>query len=88
MKPIYSRLDNRLKAHIFVCVLSLIMYRYMIRKLKHLKLSESRIVEEIKNMRIAFIKQQNSNSVKKVLETMTQEQIQIYNTLNLQQFIL
>jgi transposase len=87
VKPIYSRLDNRLKAHIFVCVLSLIMYRYMIRKLKQLELSESRIVEEIKNMRIAFIKQENSNSIKKVMETMTKEQIQIYNTLKLERFL-
>lgn len=87
VKPIYSRLDNRLKAHIFVCVLSLIMYRYMIRKLKYLELSESRIIEEIKNMRIAFIKQENSNRIKKVMETMTKEQIQIYNTLKLERFL-
>ena len=87
IKPFYSRLDNRLKAHIFVCVLSLILYRYMIRKLKNLQLSEPKIVEEIRNMRIAFIKQENSNSVKKVLETMTSEQIQIYNALKLERFL-
>ena len=42
IKPFNLRKDRRLKAHIFICVLSMILYRYMIWKLKDLKLSENR----------------------------------------------
>ena len=45
----------------------------MAEKIKDLKLSENRLNEELKNMRIAFVKQQDSNSVKKVLENMSPE---------------
>jgi len=87
VKPFNLRKDRRLKIHIFICVLSMVLYRYMIWKLKDLKLSENKINEELKSMRIAFVKQEGSNSVKKVLENMTPEQIEIYSALNLKRFL-
>jgi len=56
----------------------------MLWKLKALDLSEQRITEELKNMRLAFIKEKDSNSVKKVLENMTPEQVRLYFVLNLE----
>ena len=88
VKPFNLRKDRRLKAHIFICVLSMILYRYMIWKLKGLKLSENKLNEELKNMRISFVKQEGSTSVKKVLENMTPEQIEIYSALNLKRFLV
>jgi len=87
VKPFYSRKDPRLRAHIFICVLSMVLYRYMQWKLKELKLSENQLNNELKGMRIAFVKQEGSNSVKKVLENMTPEQIEIYSKLNLGKYI-
>jgi hypothetical protein len=60
----------------------------MIWKLKDLKLSENKLNEELKNMRIAFVKQEGFNSVKKVLENMTPEQIEIYSVLNLKRYLV
>lgn len=88
IKPFNLRKDRRLKVHIFICVLSIVLYRYMIWKLKDLKLSENKLNEELKNMRIAFVKQEDSNSVKKVLENMTPEQIEIYSALNLKRYLV
>jgi len=87
VKPFFHRKDSRLKVHIFICVLSMILYRYMLWKLKLLNLSEQRITEEIKNMRLAFVKQKDSSSVKKVLESMTPEQIRIYSALGLEKYL-
>lgn len=87
MKPFYSRRDPRLKVHIFICVLSMILYRYMQWKLKDMKLLENRLNDELKSMRLAFIKQEGSSFVKSVLEHMTPEQIQVYNSLDLSRFI-
>jgi len=84
MKPFFHRQDSHLRVHIFICVLSMILYRYMLWKLKALDLSEQRITEELKNMRLAFIKEKDSNSVKKVLENMTPEQVRLYFVLNLE----
>jgi len=87
MKPFFHRYDSHLKVHIFICVLSMILYRYMLWKLKDLALSEQQITKEIRDMKLAFVKEAGSTSVKKVLETMTPEQIKIYNRLGLDQFI-
>lgn len=87
VKPFYSRLDNRLKAHIFVCVLSLILYRYMLWKLKALKISEQTIVNELRNMRLGFVMQKDSTVVNKVLENMTPQQIKLYNALGLEKYL-
>ena len=87
VKPFYSRKDPRLKVHVFICVLSMVLYRYMQWKLKELKLSENQLNNELKGMRIAFVKQEGSNSVKKVLESMSPEQMEIYSKLNLGKYL-
>ncbi len=87
MKPFFHRQDSHLRVHIFICVLSMIMYRYMLWKLKELKLSEQKITEELKTMRLAFVKQKDSNSVKKIMENMTTEQIIIHSTLHLEKYL-
>ncbi len=87
MKPFFHRQDSHLRVHIFICVLSMIMYRYMLWKLKELKLSEQKITEELKTMRLAFVKQKDSNVVKKVMENMTSEQISLYLTLGLEKYL-
>lgn len=87
LKPLFHRKDSRLRVHIFICVLSMILYRYMIWKLKDLKMSERTIVQELRNMRLGFIKQKDSNLVNKVLESMTPEQIKLYNALELEKYL-
>jgi len=57
-------------------------------KLKDMKISENKLNEELKSMRLAFIKQEESDSVKIALEHMTLEQIQIYNSLGLGKFMV
>lgn len=87
IKPIYFRKDNHIRMHIFICVLSIIFYRYMLWKLKHLQMTDGRITEEIRNLRLAFVKKNDSSSVRCVLENMTPEQIKIYSALNLERYL-
>ncbi|MCL4383179.1 IS1634 family transposase [Candidatus Marsarchaeota archaeon] len=88
IKPFFHRDDFHLRVHIFICVLSMILYRYMLWKLRDIKLSDGNITKMIRDIRLAFIKGTNSNSVEKVLEHMTPEQIKIYTTLNLERYML
>ena len=55
--------------------------------MRDIKLSEGDITKMIRDMRLAFVKEANSNSVQKVLEKMTPEQIKIYSTLRLDRYI-
>lgn len=87
MKPFFHRYDSHLRVHIFICVMSMILYRYMLWKLKDIRLSEQDVTKEIKDMKLAFIRVNGSTSVTKVLETMTPKQIEIYNKLELRRYI-
>ncbi len=87
VKPINHREDDHIRVHIFVCVLSIVFYRYMLWKLRNLDLSENQIVEELKKMRVAFVKQENTNKVQVVLENMTPNQIELYSQLKMKQFL-
>ena len=87
VKPFFHRKDTHIRVHIFICVLSMMLYRYMLWKLKDLKMSEQTIVEELRSMRLGFVKQKDSNVVNKVLENMTPEQIELYNALGLKKYL-
>lgn len=88
VKPIHHRKDSHIRVHLFICVLSIMLYRYMLWKLKHLNMSEKTIVKELKELRLGFVKRGDSNLVNKVLENMTPEQIDIYNALELKKYVL
>ena len=87
VKPIFHRKDAHIRVHLFICVLSMMLYRYMLWKLKNLNMSEQEIVKELKEMRLGFVKQIDSNLVNKVLENMTPAQINIYNELELKKYL-
>ena len=87
MKPFFHRYDSHLRVHVFICILSMVLYRYMLWKLKYLELSERIITGDIRDMRLAFVKENDSAPLKGVLENMTPEQIEIYNKLELKRYV-
>ena len=60
IKPFFHRDDFHLRVHIFICVLSMILYRYMLWKLRGIRLTEQQITRGIREMKLAFIKEQES----------------------------
>ncbi|MFH1218735.1 MAG: IS1634 family transposase [Candidatus Peregrinibacteria bacterium] len=87
VKPFFHQKDSHLRVHIFICVLSIMLYRYMLWKLKDLKMSEQTIVGELRGMRLGFVKRKDSSAVDKVLENMTPGQIKLYNALGLEKYL-
>ena len=65
----------------------MILYRYMLWRLKGMGLTEQRIIEEIRGMGLAFVKEHGSTSVNRVLERMPPEQIEIYSALDLGRYL-
>jgi transposase len=54
--PIYHRLNKRVRAHIFVCVLSLLVQRYMEKKLadNKLKISSEKVLSKLKTIKVVI----------------------------------
>lgn len=52
--PIWHYEDRRIKAHIFLCLLGMLMFRYMLVKLAPLKMTEHEILAELGRLRLGY----------------------------------
>ena len=86
--PINHHKDFNIRAHIFLCVIGMIFYRYLAWKCKHLDLSLKRLVEELDGIRIALVKSKIGNKVEMIFEEMDVKQAQLFFLLNLEKYML
>jgi len=68
--PINHHTDFNIRAHIFLCIIGMIFYRYLAWKCKHLRLSLGQLVEELEGIRIALVQEKSGGKVKMVVEEM------------------
>ncbi len=75
VKPIYHWKDKRIKAHIFLCFLGVMFFRYMLHKVDELGMSVQRVAEELQKMRVGLVKVKGTKKAKIVVEQMSPEQV-------------
>lgn len=82
LRPNYHWTEKRIRAHIFVCVLALLMERYISTRLTKLGLSLSRAIESLKRMKLGLMDVQGQNQ--KMITTPKEEHKRILKELQLQ----
>ena len=85
--PINHHMDFNIRAHIFLCIIGMIFYRYMAWKCKHLRWSLRQLVEELEGIRVAIVKQKSGGKVEIVLEEMDAKQARLFSLLDLGKFM-
>lgn len=85
--PSFHRKDNRIEANIFLCMTGVLFLRYMMWKLKDLKLSIHDVIEALEGIQLSLTKYKNSNKAKWVVNDMDIIQAAIFSRLNLQEFL-
>jgi transposase len=85
--PINHHKDFNIRAHIFLCIIGLIFYRYLTWKCRHLRLSLRRLVEEFEGIRIALVQGKIGNKIDIVFEEMNAKQAKLFSLLDLGKFI-
>lgn len=90
IKPVNVRTDQHIRAHVFICVMGLLFYRYLQWKLEQngMKCSTMELDEHLKNIRLALVF--NGSRKKKgklVVERMTREQAKIFSILDMAEFV-
>lgn len=60
--PIHHHKDFNIRAHIFLCIIGMLFYRYLAWKCKNLHMSLKQLVEELEGIRIAIVK--NSRGIR------------------------
>jgi transposase len=87
VKPIYHWKDKRIKAHIFLCFLGVLFFRYMLHKVGELGMSAQRVAEELQKMRVGLVRVKGTKKAKIVVEQMSLEQANLFATLKLNRFV-
>ena len=90
IKPINVRTDQHIRAHVFICVMGLLFYRYIQWKLKKKGLNHSTIeLDELLNgIRVAMVfTGSNKKKGNLVVEQMNREEAKVFSALDMAEYI-
>jgi len=90
VKPVHVRTDQHIRAHVFVCVMGLLFYRYIQWKLRRLKLMYSTMGLDaiLDGIRLAIVVNGAQKKTGKfVIEQMNKDEAQVFSALNMAEFI-
>ena len=79
---INHRKGFNIRAHIFLCIIGMLFYRYLAWKCKDLSLSLRRLVEELEEIRLALVQGNASGKVEMVVEEMDVKQARLFSLLD------
>lgn len=88
LKPTYVRRDVKIRAHVFLCVMGLLLYNYMLYSINDPTLSIKQLAQYLDQMRLglAYVGE-GKNKVNFVIEDMNRCTAEIFSKLQLGQFI-
>ncbi len=86
--PLYVRKDRRIRVHVFLCVMGMIFYRYLARKVNDLELSIKELDHQLEGIRVAFVRDKDTNQVSLVVEEMNTTQAKLFSAVRLGDFLI
>ncbi len=92
LKPIYVRKDGNIRAHVFLCVMGLLLYNYLLHEINDMSLSIKKLAEHLDQMRLGLIYNDKTTAISKknahfVIEEMGKKTAEIFSKLQLGMFI-
>ena len=84
LRPIYHWTDQKIRVHIFICLLGLTLSSVLEKELhgKGVSISKNRLMETLSLIRQCWIKDNTSNKITKVLEEMNELQARIWSIIS------
>jgi transposase len=86
VKPFYLWHDATVPGHVFLCVMGLLLLRYLQWELRELQLSMKQVVEILERIRVVLVRGADGTP-KLVMEQMEREEALVFSKLNLGRFI-
>jgi transposase len=86
--PFFMRKDNRIRVHIFLCIVGMLFYRYIARKVNFIGLSIQKLEHSLEGIRVAFVQNNESNKMILVVEEMNSTQAKLFSELGLGEFLV
>lgn len=92
LKPVYVRKDTQIRAHVFLCVIGLLLYNYLLYVNGDSSLSIKKLAQYLDQMRLGLVQNNESNEKgqKKanfVIEDMNKSTAEVFSRLQLGKYI-
>ena len=92
LKPTYVRRDVKIRAHVFLCILGLLLYNYTLYILNDPTLTMKQLSQYLDQMRLGLVYTEKENDQRKkqanfVIEDMNKRTAEVFTDLQLGQFI-
>jgi len=87
LKPVHVRRDGRIQAHVFLCVMALLLFRYVAWHARELGLGFEALVEELKGIRLAIATRKKGWKARFVVEEMTSTQAKLFSLFEMMKSI-
>ena len=86
--PFFMRKDSRIRVHVFLCVMGMLFYRYLAKKVKYAGLSIKELQHQLEGIRMAFVKNNETSKISLVVEEMNPIQAKLFSRLELNEFLI
>ncbi len=86
LKPMYVWKDSKIRAHVFLCVMGLLLYNYLLLKINKPGLSLPRLSEDLEKIRLVLISEDVKN-VDFVIEDLNKDSAELFSRLDLSGYI-
>jgi len=86
--PFYHNKDDRIRVHIFLCIMALSFIRLIKRKTKRISaVSDERLLDELRELQVALVKDVRTQEVQLKVMAMTPVQAAVFSQLQLDRYI-
>jgi transposase len=86
--PFYHNKDDRIRVHIFICIMALSFIRLIKRKTKRISgVSDERLLDELRELQVALVKDVRTQEVQLKVMAMTPVQAAVFSQLQLDRYI-
>jgi len=88
IKPVYVRKDVKIRAHVFLCVMGLLLYNYLLHMIDDQELTIQKLSNNLEKIRMGLVHNgKGEKSVEFVIEEMNKETAEIFAKLQLGKYI-
>lgn len=85
--PVYHDKDDRIRVHIFLCIMALSFVRLIKKQLRRISVSDERLIEELRALQVALVKDVRTGDIQLKVKEMSPVQAAVFSQLRLDRYI-
>ena len=88
VKPVYVRKDVKIRSHVFLCVMGLLLHNYLLHLIDDQELTIQKLAENLEKIRMGLVYNgKGGENAEFVVEEMNKETAEIFTKLQLGEYI-